>query len=206
MDIQKRVQIIMDLGVNQALIPQIQSYIDLLWTSNEELNLLSRKMSFDELLDNHLIDCLLALKYFPKDVNRIADFGTGGGLPGVLYAIIFADKKFDLYEKSRRKQEYLNKCQNLCTNIQIKGDIPIHLLNTDLIITRAFKPIDVTLDMSRHYYENGGKYFLLKGKKEKIDEEMQAALKKFKDLKAEIIELSSPVLEVERHLVLLQKQ
>ncbi|MNY80518.1 hypothetical protein D3C86_2216000 [compost metagenome] len=57
--------------------------------------------------------------------------------------------------------------------------------------------------MSRGYYAKKGKYFLLKARREKIDEEMTLAKKKFKDLKADIIPLQSPVLEVERHLVLI---
>lgn len=205
MEFHARVQELITLGVDDSLLPKIQSFIDLLWTSNEELNLLSRKMSFEELIDNHLIDCLLPLKYFPKEVQTVADFGTGGGLPGVLYAILFADKKFQLFEKSPKKQDYLNKCQKLAPQIEIHGEIPSQLKYIDLVMARAFKPIDVLLDMSRSYYQEGGKYFLLKGKMAKIEEEMALAKKKFKDLNAEIIPLNSPVLEVERHLVLLQR-
>lgn len=38
---------------------------------------------------------------------------------------------------------------------------------------------------------------------EKVEEEMKDARKKFKEVKAEVIALNSPVLEVERHLVLI---
>ena len=62
---------------------------------------------------------------------------------------------------------------------------------------------DVILEMSREYYRNGGAYFLLKGRREKIEEELSLARKKTKDLKSRLEILKSPVLEVERHLVLI---
>ena len=87
--------------------------------------------------------------------------------------------------------------------MDVQGEIPLSMKNIDLVMARAFKPLDVLLDVSRNYYQNGGKYFLLKARREKIEEELQLAKKKFKDLQVQIKPLSSPVLEVERHLVLI---
>lgn len=182
-------------------MPNLRAYMELLWDSNKDLNLFSRKMSEEDLLDNHLIDCLLPLKHFPENKKSVADFGSGGGLPGVLYALAFPHLSFHLFEKSPMKQDFLKRCQRLAKNIQVHGDIPIELKNIDLVICRAFKPIDVILEMSRTYYQNQGSYFLLKGRQEKIEEELVLARKKFKDLKVEVIPLKSPILEVERHIV-----
>ena len=57
--------------------------------------------------------------------------------------------------------------------------------------------------MSRDYYQKKGRYFLLKGRREKIEEELVLARKKFKDLQIRIEPLKSPVMDVERHLVLI---
>jgi 16S rRNA (guanine527-N7)-methyltransferase len=203
MSFDKRIPIFLELGVSESAIPKLKTYIDLLWASNEALNLISRKMTMEELIDNHLIDCLLPLKQFPQHVKNAADFGSGGGLPGVVYAILFPETQFHLYEKSNLKQDFLNRCKTIAPNIKVHGDIPVKLLNIDLVIARAFKPIDVILDVSRDYYNHGGKYFLLKARLEKINEELVLAQKKFKNLKIKIEPLKSPVLEVERNLVLL---
>lgn len=205
MSLEKRHHILLQLGFEESAIERLQDYIELLWSANEELNLFSRKMSFDDLLDNHLIDCLLPLKHFPSDVQVVADFGTGGGLPGVLYAIQFPHIKFQLFEKSIRKQEFLKKCEKIANNVEIHGEIPNELKTTNLVIARAFKPIDVVLEVSRDYYLGGGRYFLLKGRMEKINEEILLAKNKFKDLNVEVLPLTSPVLEVERHLVLMSR-
>ena len=202
MHFEKRLPVFLDLGFSKEQIPVLKKYIDLLWSSNEELNLISRKMTMEDLIDNHVIDCLLPLNQFPK-VKTVADFGTGGGLPGVIYAIQFPDIRFQLFEKSKLKQNFLNQCKSIAPNIEVHGEIPLQLKNVDLVISRAFKPLDVLLDVSRNYYKNGGKYFLLKARREKIDEELALAKKKFKDLQVTVKTLKSPVLEVERHLVLI---
>jgi 16S rRNA (guanine527-N7)-methyltransferase len=198
---EKRVPVLLQLGFREQALLQLKSYIDLLWAANEELNLISRKMSFEELIDNHVIDCLLPVKKFPTEIEAAADFGSGGGLPGVIFAINFPHVKFHLYEKSRLKQEFLEKCKAIAPNLEIHGEIPAELKNIDIVTARGFKPIDVILEVSRGYFNNQGKYFIFKARREKIDEEMILAHKKFKNLKATIEPLASPVLSVERHLV-----
>lgn len=202
----KQKSYILNLGFSAEHLESLKSYVQLLWQSNEELNLISRKMSFEELIDNHIIDCLLPLKFFPKGLKRVADFGSGGGLPAVIYAIQFPETEFFLYEKSPKKQEFLRKCQTIAKNIQVFGEIPKTLDKVDLVTARGFKPVDVILDVSRDYYKSGGQYFLLKARAEKISEELQLAQKKFKDSVTEVVPLKSPLLDVERHLVWVKKK
>lgn len=203
MNLDKRLSLILELGFRPEAVSSLQKYLDLLWTSNEELNLISRKMTQDELIDNHVVDCLLPLKSFPKGIKQVADFGSGGGLPGVIYAIQFPEITFHLYEKSNKKQAFLQACKSIAPNLQVHGEIPPKLPAIDLVISRAFKPIDVILEFSRNYYQNKGRYFLLKGRAEKIEEEMVLSRKKFKDVQAKVEPLKSPIMDVERHLVLI---
>jgi len=198
-----RVPVILDLGFREDGIALLKQYVELLWASNEELNLFSRKMTVEELVDNHVIDCLLPLKKFPTNLKYAADLGSGGGLPGVIYAIQFPNTRYILFEKSVLKQNFLNKCKALAPNLVVQGEIPHDLEKVQIVTARAFKPIDVILDITRAYHGKNGKYFLLKGRQEKIDEEFQLAKKKFKDLKIESVPLKSPVMDVERHLVLI---
>jgi len=199
----RRLPVFKELGVPEGALAPIRAYLDLLWAANDELNLISRKMTPEELIDNHVIDCLLALKRFPGDVKVAADFGSGGGLPGVLYAILFPKTRYLLFEKSPKKREFLETCRKIAPNLEIHGEIPSDPKGVDLVTARAFKPIDVILDISRAYHARGGKYFLLKGRREKIDEEAAMARKKFKTMQMTVEPLVSPVMDVERHLVLI---
>lgn len=199
----ERVPIILNLGFSESALPALKKYVELLWNANSELNLFSRQMKFEELIDNHVIDCLLPLKHFPKNISVAADFGAGGGLPGVIYAIQFPNTKYKAFEKSPKKREFLERCKSVAPNLIVEAEIPSDPKSVELVTARAFKPLDVILDMSRDYYKRGGKYFLLKGRTEKIEEELILARKKFKDLEVRIEALSSPVMEVERNLLLI---
>lgn len=205
MHFELRTPLFVELGFDPKKIVLLKAYVDLLWASNEELNLISRQMTFEELIDNHVIDSLLPLQYFPTNIMQVADFGSGGGLPSVIYAIQFPHITFHLYEKSNKKQIFLNKCLEIAPNLVIHGEIPNELKSIELITARAFKPIDVILDISRKYYNSGRKYFLLKGRAEKIEEELNLARKKFKNLDIQNYKLASPVMNVERHLVEIKK-
>lgn len=199
----QRFSLIEQLGFRSEFKSQLIQYIELLCKTNDEFNLVSRKMTFEELIDNHIIDCMLPLKYFPKNIKTVADLGSGGGLPAVIFAIQFPEVKFQLYEKSKLKQTFLNDCQKISPNIQIFGDIPPQLIGIDLITARGFKPIDEIIQFTKKYYSQKGRYFLLKARKEKIDEEIGLTLKKQKDFNCQIEQLKSPVLDVERHLVII---
>ena len=198
-----RIPLMLELGYREDGISTLKKYVELLWASNEELNLFSRKMTVEELVDNHVLDCLLPLKQFPTGLKYAADLGSGGGLPGVIYAIQFPDTRYILFEKSVLKQNFLKKCIELAPNLVVQGEIPHDLDKVQIVTARAFKPIDVILDITRSYYGKKGKYFLLKGRQEKIDEELVDAKKKFKDLQIKSVPLKSPVMDVERHLVLI---
>ena len=203
MKFEDRIPTMLSLGVDPSALPQLKSYVDLLWQANNELNLISRKMTFSDLLDNHLIDCLLAYGRLPEKLETAADLGSGGGMPGVVYAILRSQTRYQLYEKSPKKREFLERCRELAPNLEIHGDIPRDLPGVELVTARAFKPIQEILDFTRDYCRRGGKYFLLKGRRERIDEELALAQRKFKDLHPQIEVLNSPLLSVERHLVLL---
>lgn len=199
--LQNRKNLILELGYPETQFDLLAQYVDLLWKSNEELNLISRQMTFEDLIDNHVIDCLLAVSSLPQFPVKWADLGSGGGLPGVLYALAKPQVQIHLYEKSPKKREFLQLCQRIAPNIQLQAEVTHDLKGTQLVTARAFKPLDVILDMTRVYYSQGGSYFLLKGRAEKIEEEIREAQKKFKGFKCEVKKLVSPLLDVERHIV-----
>jgi len=199
----QRFIIMEQLGFKSQFKSQLVGYIELLCKTNDEFNLVSRKMTFEELIDNHIIDSMLPLKYFPQNIKTVADLGSGGGLPAVIFAIQFPQIKFHLYEKSKLKQTFLNDCQKIAANIQIFGEIPPQLTGIDLITARGFKPIDEIVQFTKKYYSQNGRYFLLKARKEKIDEEINLTIKKQKDFNCQIEQLKSPVLDVERHLIII---
>lgn len=183
----------------------LEKYIYFLLLKNKELNLMSRKLEITTIINDHIYDCLAAAGYF-KDYSTITDIGTGGGLPGILLAIIFPGKKITLVEKSPKKAQFLNQVTEYIglTNVTIHNVlVNEHEYDSEIITCRAFKPINVILDLTPHFFKQGKKYILYKGKKTKILEEIRAA-KKFK-FTYEISQLTE-FQDKERHIVILQKK
>ena len=83
-----RKNIIEELGFNLVKFSLLEKYLELLWAANEELNLVSRQMTITDLIDNHVIDSLLPLKYFPSDAKKVADFRNKMPLKSVLKVLL----------------------------------------------------------------------------------------------------------------------
>ncbi|MEC9283892.1 MAG: 16S rRNA (guanine(527)-N(7))-methyltransferase RsmG [Bdellovibrionota bacterium] len=199
-------QYFLDLGMDEEAFAKLESYTELLWAANQELNLFSRKMPLRDLIENHLLDCALAFpEFLNQDFSVLADFGSGGGMPSVLLAILFSDREVRIFEKSPKKRQFLKRIQeSLCPNIKIFEEVKeSELEGVDLITARAFKPIDIILKLSRSYFQSSGKYLLYKAKSETIKKELSDA--KLKDSFFKIISLDNPLLDVERNLVFISK-
>lgn len=186
------------LGVDLTDVPAYASFLAKVWAKNQELNLVSRKMTPEE-LTLHLIDSLLPLEHF-SEFQKIADLGTGGGFPAFPLQIHFKEAQFFLYEKSNKKREYLTWLRQEFTRCQPYADIPLDP-PVDLITARAFKPLVTILDFTQGYYKKGGRYFLYKGTRARIEEEILEAKHKYKDLKPQIIPLNTYDLGFERHIL-----
>jgi 16S rRNA (guanine527-N7)-methyltransferase len=128
--------------------------------------------------------------------------GSGGGFPGLLIAILRPGCEIHLLEKSQKKCYFLNKIihelelvntKTLNTHIR-----PNNKLGTySLITSRAFSSTENTLKLSNKNLRTGGRYILLKGREEKIIEEIQSL--DTNKYKCEIIKIENT--KHERHLV-----
>lgn len=208
-ELEKNKEVILNLGFPPEAWPNALVYAELIFTENEKLNLISRQMSPREWVENHFVDSLLPLVEFKKilskkNIQRVVDLGSGGGMPGVILAISNPELSFLFFEKSPKKQMFLNLCvQKLALKkAKVEGLIQDQLLSPqkDLVIARAFKPLDVIVKMTNHFYLKKGCYFLYKGQQQKIQEEM-ALLPTQEHIR--VISLQSPLVQVERHLVLI---
>ena len=59
------------------------------------------------LIDNVLLDSLCFLAAVPPEARRIADIGSGAGLPGIPLAIVRSEVAFTLVEPRRRRVSFL---------------------------------------------------------------------------------------------------
>ena len=86
---------------------KLRHYISLLSKANEIARLTGP--SDEEILWNdHLVDCAYALPMIPSK-GRLIDVGTGGGLPGMVWAICRPDLEVTLLDSISRKCKLVEK-------------------------------------------------------------------------------------------------
>ena len=130
---------------------------------NREINVISRKMhEKDSIRERHIIDSAQIIDFVDLNYNTTSDLGTGGGMPGLIVAIalkkIKNSMKVNLYEKSFHKCVFLkevSKKLNLNTEVIHKDIFKVKNIETGTIMSRAFKPMPVILNLVR---ENFKKY------------------------------------------------
>jgi 16S rRNA (guanine527-N7)-methyltransferase len=155
-----------NFGFSNKKIDKISKYVDLLLIFNKKYNLIS-KSTEKEVWSRHILDSAQIIKYidFKKD-HILSDFGSGAGLPGVIISIANTNPNFHvkLYEKSPVKRSFLNDIQKISKFDIEKNVYDYNLIKTDYIVCRAFKKLDLILDISREKVKNPHKLIILKGK------------------------------------------
>ena len=156
----------LNFGFSKEKILKIKEYVDLLIISNKKYNLIGKKTEND-VWKRHVLDCAQIIKFIDFKKNFIlSDFGSGAGLPGIILSIANTNPNFHvkLYEKSPVKRAFLSEIQKI-SKFDIKSNVyDYKTINSDYIVCRAFKKLDLIFDISREKVKNPHKLIILKGK------------------------------------------
>ena len=183
---------------------KIELYIQEALTFNKKHNIFIRANK-DEVFEKDILDCVPLVEKIEKE-SKILDLGSGGGFPGFVLAILRPDCEVHLLEKSQKKCYFLNKTKDTLKLNNIKVLKQTITKNNTLkeyptITARAFSSTQNILNLTEKNLKKNGKYLLLKGRIEKIEEEMAAI--NTNNYKYEIIELDNK--KYERHIVQIKK-
>ena len=152
-----------DLNVPRETFLDFENYITMVLEKNKKINIISQKTATKKaIIERHIIDSAQIIEFVDLNSNTTTDIGSGGGMPGIIVAIILKNMKNNmnvhLYEKSYHKSHFLKEVSeklNLNTKVYQKNIFEIKNLETGTIMSRAFKPMPVVLDL---VYENFSKY------------------------------------------------
>ena len=153
---------ISDLNVSRETCNELESLISMIQEKNRNINIISKKMDQKEAIrERHIIDSAQIIDFVDLNCNTTSDLGTGGGMPGLIVAIMMKkiknSMKVNLYEKSHHKCVFLkqvSKSLNLNTEIIHKDIFAIKNIKTGTIMSRAFKPMPVILNLVNDNFKN----------------------------------------------------
>ena len=154
-------------NVSRETLKELDLYSNEILKKNNEINLIS-KNSEKLIKIRHIEDSAQTIDFIDKnDVRICTDIGSGAGLPGIVLGILMKEKnpsfKLIFYEKSYKKSVFLNamsKKFKLNAVIYQKNIFEEKNLNTDVIISRAFKPAPIIFDIAIKNFRNF-KYIIL---------------------------------------------
>lgn len=145
------------LNVSREAREQLGLYVDLLTKWNRTINLVS-KSSQEDIWRRHIEDSAQMCRIKVVKSPAWLDLGSGGGLPGIVIAIILKDQKMlgqmTLVESDLRKATFLREAvRNLDLPVKVISErieaLPPY--NADVISARALAPLSQLLDLSyRH--------------------------------------------------------
>lgn len=97
------------LDISDSQWQLLEKWAALLLEVNQNVNLISRKET-EFLWEKQILPCLalLIFRKFSPDAD-VCDFGTGGGLPGMLLAIVRPDLRLTLLDSRRKKIEVVQQ-------------------------------------------------------------------------------------------------
>ena len=156
--------------VSRETINSLKIYENFLLKNNKILNLIA-KSTEKEIWNRHFLDSIQVIDFIDKNYKVCADLGTGGGLPGIVLSIAAKERKintkFVLYEKSPKKSKFLNQIVNklnLNAEVILKNVFDIDKIEADIIVARAFKPLQIVLQLIHEKTKNLNSLLLFLGK------------------------------------------
>ena len=160
------------LNVSRETYLDFELFISMIIEKNKEINIISQENCKNNIIrDRHIIDSAQIIDFIDLNSNTTTDLGTGGGMPGIIIAIILKNMKnhmkVHLYEKSHHKSVFLREVSRklkLKTEIFQENIFGLKKLETGTIMSRAFKPMPVVLDLVYKNFSNYKNLILFMGK------------------------------------------
>ena len=203
------------LSLNQAVLDQLMAYLQLLQRWNRVYNLTALRDP-DEMLSHHLIDCLAVvapLRRVMADLARsgalrILDVGSGGGLPGVVLAMVEPGWQVSCVDTVAKKANFIRQVgaelrlpnlQGLHARVEA---LPMTAGQFQVVTSRAFASLVDFTKLTRAALAEDGVWMAMKGK---IPDSEMAALPGGVQV-FHVEQLRVPELDAQRCLVWMRPQ
>lgn len=163
--------------IDSDTMDRFEVYLALLTKWQRAINLVGKNTLADA-WRRHILDSAQLLPHIEKNV-KIADLGSGAGLPGLVIAIA-TGANVQLVESDQRKATFMREVAR-----ETGTDIDVHVariedlsaLNADIVTARALAPLPKLLPWVHRHLKNDGKSILMKGAG--VDQELTECTKQW---------------------------
>ena len=181
--------------VSRETCERLQIFAETLEKWNPKINLVS-KNSLRDLWTRHILDSVQVFGV-PTLGTSWLDIGSGGGLPGIIIAILAAEKapdmKVTLIESDQRKCAFLRNVARECgVKVSVKSQRieAVVGIQADVLSARALAELSDLLSFSEHHLAQSGTAVFPKGANWK--KEVDNARKRWRFECEEITSLTEP--------------
>ena len=160
-----------------------------------------------QMLIQHILDSLSIVPHLsPRGASSVLDVGSGGGLPGIVLAIVLPDWQVTLNDIVHKKSAFQNqaKAELKLGNLSVvTGQVEslrpgVEVPNKfDAIVSRAFADLSDFVTLARHLVAPVGAIWAMKG----VHPDDEIARLPDGAYVKQTIRLAVPMLEAERHMI-----
>ena len=177
------------------------AYLALLHRWNKAYNLTAIRDPH-EMLHKHVLDALAIVPHLTG--KRILDVGSGGGIPGIILAIVRPESDYVLLDSNGKKTRFLTqaKIELGLKHVEVQQNraesyYPDRLF--DRIVSRAFTALDNMLNLCQHLVLDDGEFWAMKGDYPEPNQQPIPEPWKIK----QAVPLDVPFVDAQRHLIVI---
>jgi 16S rRNA (guanine527-N7)-methyltransferase len=172
----------------------------------------------DEILHRHILDSLSCLLFAPlRSVGKVADIGSGGGLPGIPLAVVLPEAEVTLIESVGKKVDFLRYATQelqlgnvrvVNSRIEEAAREEEHRGAYDVCTVRAVARLSVVAEYSLPLLRGGGYVIAMKAKEdedERSEGERASAILGGRLCEEITVPQASGIEQRDRRLVVLEK-
>ncbi|BBP02494.1 16S rRNA (guanine(527)-N(7))-methyltransferase RsmG [Sulfuriferula nivalis] len=194
----------MGITIANEQADKLIQYLQLIVKWNRIHNLTAIRDQQD-MLPHHLLDSLSVNPWVKAE--SLLDVGTGAGLPGIPLAILRPELLITLSDSNKKKSSFQQQAQIELglKNVTVKAGRVEDLSDTekfDGIISRAFSEMALFTKLTQHLLTDDGRWYAMKGI---YPTEELENLPEFVQTEA-VYELEVPMLNAQRHLLVMKKK
>ncbi len=162
-------------NVSRETIERLELYLSLLEAWNPSAGMIA-KSTFADIWFRHVLDSAQLLRHFPNEARTGVDLGSGGGFPGMVLAVMSAERRpelqFALIEANQRRCQFLRHV-SICTGVsvevvsgRVESCVP---QEADVVTSRGLASLIKLVGLAERHLKTGGTCVFPKGASHEVE-------------------------------------